>query len=151
MHRQLYSQTWDRDPKIVAVVGKWSLYRGHLCYKSSKKDHAIRRVWLYLKKSDIDSLLPFCQKKLRNIWQKMKTTFFVNANWDLKLQTKFHLKKKVMTSKDENFANQQGVNPINEMKASKILNKPHYAISSVIYLNLYHVPKLMNKYSNKNK
>ncbi len=28
-----------RDPKIVAVVGRWSFLRGHLCYKSSKWDH----------------------------------------------------------------------------------------------------------------
>ncbi len=28
-----------RDPKIVAVVGSWSLFRGNLCNKSSKWDH----------------------------------------------------------------------------------------------------------------
>ena len=26
------------DPKIVVVVDRWSLLRGHLCYKSSNKD-----------------------------------------------------------------------------------------------------------------
>jgi hypothetical protein len=28
----------DHDPKIVAVVERWSLLRGHICYKSSKSD-----------------------------------------------------------------------------------------------------------------
>jgi hypothetical protein len=28
-----------RDPKIAAVVDKFSLFRGHLCNKSSKWDH----------------------------------------------------------------------------------------------------------------
>ena len=27
-----------RDPKIVAVVDRWSLFRGHLCNKSSEWD-----------------------------------------------------------------------------------------------------------------
>ena len=27
-----------RDPKIVAAVDRWSLFRGHLCYKRSKWD-----------------------------------------------------------------------------------------------------------------
>jgi len=27
-----------RDPKIVAVVDRWSLFRGHLCSKSLKWD-----------------------------------------------------------------------------------------------------------------
>jgi hypothetical protein len=37
-----------RDPKIVAVVEKWSLFRCHLCNKSSKWDHkmAVRRYGL---------------------------------------------------------------------------------------------------------
>jgi len=44
------------DPKIVAVVDRWSLFIGNLCSKSPKWDHkmvvAIRRwslaqVWLY--------------------------------------------------------------------------------------------------------
>ncbi len=40
-----YSQTCvqrppsPRDPKIVAVIGRWSLFRGDICYKSSKWDH----------------------------------------------------------------------------------------------------------------
>ncbi len=29
----------NRDPKIVAVVGRWSLFRGRLCNKGSKWDH----------------------------------------------------------------------------------------------------------------
>ena len=26
------------DPKIVAVVGRWSLFRGHICYKIQNWD-----------------------------------------------------------------------------------------------------------------
>ena len=47
-----------RDPKIVAVVDRWSLLRGHLCYKSSEWNLTIvavyvidrwslAQVWLY--------------------------------------------------------------------------------------------------------
>ena len=32
------------DPKIVAVVDRWSLFRGPLWYKSSKWDHKIVAV-----------------------------------------------------------------------------------------------------------
>jgi hypothetical protein len=28
-----------RDPKIVVVADRWSLFRGHLCNKSSIRDH----------------------------------------------------------------------------------------------------------------
>ncbi len=33
-----------RDPKIVAVVDRWSLFRGHLCYKTSNWDLKIVAV-----------------------------------------------------------------------------------------------------------
>jgi hypothetical protein len=33
-----------RDPKIVAVVGRWSLFGGHLCYKRSNWDLKIVAV-----------------------------------------------------------------------------------------------------------
>jgi hypothetical protein len=37
-----------RDPKIVTVVDRWSLFKGHLCSKSSKwdlKKVVIRDKW----------------------------------------------------------------------------------------------------------
>ncbi len=33
-----------RDTKIVAVVGRWSLFRVHICNKSSEWDHKLMVV-----------------------------------------------------------------------------------------------------------